>query len=93
MLSAEEVERIEARWRPRDWPDWADAYTLASFRRPFSYYVERVRRLGLSGGVLFDAGCGAGRWAFAFATVFSPRCRVRLHASAHRRRELAARAL
>ena len=71
MLSAEEVERIEARWRPRDWPDWADAYTLASFRRPFSYYVERVRRLGLSGGVLFDAGCGAGRWAFAFATVFS----------------------
>jgi ubiquinone/menaquinone biosynthesis C-methylase UbiE len=71
VLSANEVERIEDLWRPPSWPDSADAYTLAGFQHPFSYYVERVRHLGLSGGVLFDAGCGAGRWSFAFATVFS----------------------
>jgi SAM-dependent methyltransferase len=70
MLSAEEVERIEALWRPESWPDFADAYTINGFQYPFSYYVARIRHLGLSGGVLFDAGCGAGRWSFALATVF-----------------------
>jgi ubiquinone/menaquinone biosynthesis C-methylase UbiE len=71
MLSAEEVARIEALWRPESWPDFADAYAINGFQHPFSYYVDRIRHLGLSGDVLFDAGCGAGRWSFALATVFA----------------------
>jgi len=70
LLSPSDVDRIEALWAPAEWPDLIDAYTLANYRLPFSYYVERVRHLGLSGGVLLDVGCGGGRWSFAFATAF-----------------------
>ncbi len=71
MLGADDIERIGALWRPEAWPDYADAYTTVGYQHPFSYYVERVRHLGLSGELLFDAGCGAGRWSFALATVFA----------------------
>ena len=70
MLSPRDVERISALWRPAEWPDAADAYTMACYQHAFGYYVERVRHLGLSGGVLLDVGCGAGRWSFALATAF-----------------------
>ena len=71
MLRAEEIERISALWRPEAWPDFVDAYTSVGYQHPFSYYLERVRHLGLSGDVLFDAGCGGGRWSFAWASVFA----------------------
>ena len=71
MLSAADIERIEANWNPPAWPDGsASDYAKAMHRRPFAYFRERVRHLGLSGKVLVDAGCGTGTWAFAFAGAF-----------------------
>jgi SAM-dependent methyltransferase len=71
MLSAAEIERIEENWNPLAWPDGAAAdYAKAMHRRPFAYFRERVRHLGLSGKVLVDAGCGTGTWSFALAGAF-----------------------
>jgi ubiquinone/menaquinone biosynthesis C-methylase UbiE len=70
MLDPAPFERIDTLWEPAEWPAATDAYTKMGYRRPFAYYVERVRHLGLSGGLLVDAGCGGGRWSFAWATRF-----------------------
>ena len=70
MLNDSQIERIEALWSPETWPDSADSYTIGGHRYGFSYYRERLRHLGLSGGVVADAGCGSGRWSFALATRF-----------------------
>ncbi|HEX4293621.1 MAG TPA: class I SAM-dependent methyltransferase [Rhizomicrobium sp.] len=71
MLSAEEIDRIEENWSPLAWPDGAASdYAKAMHRRPYAYFCERVRHLGLSGKMLVDAGCGTGTWSFAFAGAF-----------------------
>jgi SAM-dependent methyltransferase len=71
MLSVAEIERIEENWHPPAWPPGAASdYAKAMHRRPFAYFRERVRHLGLSGRVLVDAGCGTGTWSFAFVGAF-----------------------
>lgn len=70
MLDTGQLERIGALWQPAEWPEAIDAYTRMGYRREFGYYVERVKHLGLCGGLLVDAGCGGGRWSFAWATRF-----------------------
>src|ERR1022692_89384 len=72
MLSKDDVERISSLWTPDEWPESLDwKYASVGQRNPFSYYAARVRHLGLSGDTLLDAGCGVGRWAFAFTTTFN----------------------
>jgi len=71
LLTETEISRIESLWVPPEWPDFADEpYAANGHKYPFSHYLERVRRLGLSGGRLIDAGCGTGRWCFALASRF-----------------------
>jgi capsular polysaccharide biosynthesis protein len=70
VLDPDRLRQIEALWQPAQWPTGADAYAKAAYRRRFGSYVARVARLGLSGGVLLDAGCGGGAWSFAWATRF-----------------------
>lgn len=70
MLTASQIERITSLWVPDEWPAFADSYVIGCHQHPFRYYVERIRHLGLSGGVLIDAGCGSGRWSFPLATTF-----------------------
>lgn len=71
MLSSSDIERVEEKWSPDGWPGGpAYDYARAMHRRPFSYFRERVRHLGLSGAFVVDAGCGTGTWAFALASTF-----------------------
>jgi ubiquinone/menaquinone biosynthesis C-methylase UbiE len=71
MLAQTDISQIEMKWNPESWPAGAGYdYARAMHRKPYSYYRERVRHLGLSGGVLVDAGCGSGTWSFALAGVF-----------------------
>jgi ubiquinone/menaquinone biosynthesis C-methylase UbiE len=64
------LRRIGALWQPDEWPEATDAYAQIGYRRSFAHHVARVRHLGLSGGLLLDAGCGGGRWSFGWATRF-----------------------
>ncbi len=70
MLRSDEVKRIGSLWQPAEWPDGTDAYAKVGYRRSFGYHLERIRHLGLSGDLLIDAGCGGGRWSFAWAATF-----------------------
>jgi ubiquinone/menaquinone biosynthesis C-methylase UbiE len=71
MLAPAEALRIETEWNPSNWPAGPGYdYARAMHRKPFGYFRERVRHLGLSGGFLVDAGCGTGTWSFALSGVF-----------------------
>jgi ubiquinone/menaquinone biosynthesis C-methylase UbiE/capsular polysaccharide biosynthesis protein len=71
VLGSDEIQRICGLWEPAEWPEATDRYTKESYRSSFESHLERVRHLGLSGGLLIDAGCGGGRWSFAWATRFA----------------------
>ena len=69
MLSPADIERVSRLWTsPPGSID--DSYAAAAHALPYSYYLSRARQLGLAGEWLIDAGCGTGRWAFAFAALF-----------------------
>ncbi|MGI9168599.1 MAG: class I SAM-dependent methyltransferase [Caulobacteraceae bacterium] len=71
MLTKEAIERVSALWGEPGWPEEiATPFAKAKHRAPFSYYMTRVRHLGIAGRMLVDAGCGSGTWAFAFASRF-----------------------
>jgi len=71
MLTREVLERIEGIWGEPGWPDEiATSFARGKHRQAFSYYLARVRHLGIAGGLAVDAGCGSGTWAFALASRF-----------------------
>ena len=70
VLGPRDLRRIAALWQTAEWPGGTDAYAKAGYQRSFGYYLRRIGHLGLSGGLLIDAGCGGGRWSFAWATRF-----------------------
>ncbi len=71
MLSTSSVRNIEKKWNPEQWPLGPAAdYAKVMHRRPYSYFRDRVKHLGLSGKFLVDAGCGTGTWSFALAGSF-----------------------
>jgi SAM-dependent methyltransferase len=71
MLTQDTIERVAALWLEPGWPDEiASPFAREKHELPFSYYLARVRHLGISGRTLVDAGCGSGTWAFALASRF-----------------------
>lgn len=46
--------------------DWL----VSQAKRSVEYFIDRVDRLGLEGGRVLDAGCGAGNWTVALARRF-----------------------
>ncbi len=70
MLDPDQLKRISTAWRPAEWPEATNDYVKVGYRRPFGYHLDRIRHLGLSGELLIDAGCGSGRWSFAWASTF-----------------------
>lgn len=46
-------------------------YAKGMHNRPLEYYVARVRKLGLQGKRVLDAGCGTGTWSFALRAAFA----------------------
>lgn len=45
-------------------------YARGMHQRSFEYYASRIRKLGLKGEKVLDAGCGTGTWSFALRSVF-----------------------
>lgn len=71
MLSASQVKNIEKKWNPAKWPaNPASDYAKVMHKRPFTYFLDRVQHLGMSGKFVIDAGCGTGTWSFALANSF-----------------------
>ena len=71
MLSKSNIKNIDTKWNPQSWPEGpASDYAKVMHRRPYSYFRERVKHLGISGKFMVDAGCGTGTWSFALASTF-----------------------
>ena len=68
------LEKLGKAWRDPDlFPASAGAaaaYARGMHGRPLHYYVDRIRRLGLRGGKVLDAGTGTGTWSFALSACF-----------------------
>lgn len=72
MLTNKAIKLVEEKWNPPEWPAGpASDYAKAMHARPFAYFRERIRHLGISGSFVVDAGCGTGTWTFALATAFN----------------------
>lgn len=73
MVHTQRIDRAREVWElVGQMPDAAgDAdYARRMHRRPFDYYAARIRKLGISGGRVLDAGCGTGTWSFALSVAF-----------------------
>jgi SAM-dependent methyltransferase len=65
------LDRLAEEWHDLPFPDTpARSYALGMHRRPLDYYVRRVRKLGLRGKSVLDAGSGTGTWSFALRESF-----------------------
>ena len=55
MLSNEAIRTIEEKWNPPEWPVGSAAdYAKVMHKRPFAYFRERIKHLGISGKLAFD---------------------------------------